>query len=214
MIRVFAAILGTAIVVVISSCSIRQNFEAQPVPSPILARPLNLSLAVISDPALSFDYPPIYSLSDFREVMNPGLAETLRNGFGPVFQHVSIVENGRDAMALDLLATPAIEVADPMTLTVTFTDPKTGREITRLSSSRGLDGHALGTYSNLGTDLILFATVVVVPPLDPVMAHQIRKHSAARFEAMFTPAVVQMVTDIAQQTYRDRGLASFSAISN
>jgi hypothetical protein len=86
MVRVFAAILGTAIVVVISSCSIRQNFEAQPVPAPILARPLNLSLAVISDPALSFDYPPIYSLGDFREVMNPGLAETLRNGFGPVFQ--------------------------------------------------------------------------------------------------------------------------------
>jgi hypothetical protein len=146
--------------------------------------------------------------------MNPGLAETLRNGFGPVFQHVSIVENGRDAVALDLLATPAIEVADPMTLTVTFTDPKTGREITRLSSSRGLNGHALGTYSNLWTDLILFATVVVVPPLDPVMAHQIRKHSAARFDAMFTPAVVEMVTDIAQQTYRDRGLASLSAISN
>ena len=215
MVRGFAAVLGAAIVVVISGCSIRQNFEAQPVPAPSLApQPLNLSVAVLSDPALSFDYPPIYSLSDFREVMNPGLAETLRNGLSPGFRDVSIVENGRDAAGLDLLATPAIEAADPMTLTVTFTDPKTGREITQLSSTRGLDGHAFGTYSNLGTDLFLFATVVVVPPLDPVIAHQIRKHSAERFGAMFTPAVVQMVTDIAQQTSRDRGLATLSAIRN
>ena len=214
MVKGFAAIFGAAIVVGISGCSIRQNFEAQPVPVSIPAQPLNLSLAVLSDTAVSFDYPPIYSLSDFKEVMNPGLAETLRNGFGPAFRQVSIVKNGRDAAALDLLATPAIEAADPMTLTVTFTDPKTGREIAKLSSSRGLDENAFGTYSNLGTDLILFATVVVVPPLDPVMAHQIRKHSAARFDAMFTPAVVQMVTDIAQQTSRDPRLASLSAIRN
>jgi len=214
MVRGFAAILAAAIVVVISGCSIRQNFEAQPVPASIRAQPLKLSLAVLSDPALSFDYPPIYSLSDFREVMNPGLAETLRNGFGPAFQNVLIVEDARDAANLDLLATPAIEVADPMTLIVTFTEPKTGRKIARLSSSRGLDGHAFGIYSNLGIDLFLFATVVVVPPLDPVMAHQIRKHSAARFDAMFTPAVVQMVTDIAQQTSRDPGLASLSTTRN
>jgi hypothetical protein len=214
MVRGFAAILGAAMMVVISGCSVRQNFEAQPVPASIRAQPLNLSVAVLSDPALSFDYPPIYSLSDFREVMNPGLAETLRNGFGPAFQHVSLVENGREAAALDLLATPAIEVADPITLTVIFTEPKSGREVTRLSSSRVLDGHAFGTYSNLGIDLMLFATVVVVPPLDPVMAHQIRKHSAARFDAMFTPAIVQMVFDIAQQTSRDPRLASLSATRN
>jgi hypothetical protein len=41
------------------------------------------------------------------------------------------------------------------------------------------------------------------PPLDPLIAHQIRKHSAQRFNAMFTPAVVEMVGDIAQQTLRD-----------
>jgi hypothetical protein len=214
MVRGFAAILGVSMIVVISGCSVRQNFEAQPVPASIRAQPLNLSLAVLSDPALSFDYSPIYSPSDFREVMNPGLAETLRNGFGRTFQHVSLVENGSEAAALDLLATPAIEVADPIKLTVIFTEPKSGREVTRLSSSRGLDGHAFGTYSNLGIDLMLFATVVVVPPLDPIMAHQIRKHSAARFDAMFTPAVVQMVIDIAQQTSRDPRLASLSATRN
>jgi hypothetical protein len=214
MVRGFTAILSAAIIAVISGCSIRQKFEAQPVAASIRAQPLNLSLAVLSDPALSFDYPPIYSLSDFREVMNPGLAETLCNGFGPAFRYVSVVVNRRDAAAVDLLATPAIEVADPMTLTVIFTEPKSGREITRLSSSRGLDGHAFGAHSNLGTDLMLFATVVVAPPLDPVMAHQIRRHSAARFDAMFTPAIVQMVTDIAQQTSRDPGLASLSAIRN
>src|SRR5215469_11978682 len=100
MVRGFAAILAAAIVVVISGCSIRQNFEAQPVPASIRAQPLKLSLAVLSDLALSFDYPPIYSLSDFREVMNPGLAETLRNGFGTVFQYVSIVEKRHEAASL------------------------------------------------------------------------------------------------------------------
>jgi hypothetical protein len=59
--------------------------------------PLKLSLAVMSDRSLSFDYPPIYSLSDFRESMNPGLAEALRNGFGPDFQRVTIVERKSDA---------------------------------------------------------------------------------------------------------------------
>lgn len=214
MVRGCAAILAAAMVAAVSGCSIRQNFEAQPVPSSIRPQPLNLSVAVLSDPALGFDYPPIHSLSDFREVMNPGLAETLRNGFRPAFQHVSIVEDGREASSLELLATPAIEVGDPMTLTVTFTDPKTGREIASLSSSAGLDGHAFGTYSNLGIDLMLFATAVMVPPLDPVMAHQIRKHSAARFDTMFTPAVVEMVTDIAQQTSCDPGLTSLSAARN
>jgi len=140
-------------------------------------------LAVLSDPSLTFDYPPIYSLSDFKEVMNPGLAETLRNGFGPGFQQVAIVESESDAAQMDLLATPAIDVADPMTLTVTFTEPGSGRQITRVSSSRGLDGHAFGMYSNLGTDVLLFVTVLAVPPLDPVIAHQIRKHSALRFNA-------------------------------
>lgn len=123
------------------------------------------------------------------------------------------MENGRDGAALDACHARDRGCRSP-DADCNLHRPKTGSEITRLSSSRGLDGQALGTYSNLGTDLILFATVVVVPPLDPVMAHQIRKHSAARFDAMFTPAVVEMVTDIAQQTYRDRGLASLSAISN
>jgi hypothetical protein len=57
---------------------------------------------------------------------------------------------------------------------------------------------------------MLFAAVLVVPPLDPVIAYQIRKHSAQRFNAMFTPAVVKMVTDIAQQTLRHSALVSFS----
>ena len=48
------------------------------------------------------------------------------------------------------------------------------------------------------------------PPLDPLIAHQIRKHSAQRFNAMFTPAVVEMVGDIAQQTLHDIALATLS----
>ena len=88
------------------------------------------------------------------------------------------------------------------------------QEIAKLSSSRGLDGHSYGMYSHLVTDVVLFATVVVVPPLDPVIAHQIRKHSAQRFNAMFTPAVVQMVSDIAEQTSQDPSLRSFSTIRN
>ena len=206
----FALLFGAVLMLGISSCSIRNNFEGQPVPGPTRVPPLKLSLAVMSDRSLSFVYPPIYSLSDFEEVMNPGLAETLRNGFDPGFQRVTIVESESAAAEMDLLATPAIEVADPMTLTVTFTEPRSGREIAKISSSRGLDGDAFGTYSHLGTDVILFAAVLVVPPLDPVIAHQIRKHSAQRFNAMFTPAVVEMVSDIAQRTLRDSALASFS----
>ena len=131
MVKCSAALFGAALVLGISSCSVRNNFEGQPVPPAREAPPLRLSLAVLSDPSLTFDYPPIYSLSDFKEVMNPGLAETLRNGFGPGFQQVAIVESESDAAQMDLLATPAIEVADPMTLTVTFTEPGSGRQITR-----------------------------------------------------------------------------------
>jgi len=206
----FALLFGAVLMLGISSCSIRNNFEGQPVPGSTKVPPLKLSLAVMSDRSLSFVYPPIYSLSDFEEVMNPGLAETLRNGFDPGFKRVMIVESESDAAEMDLLATPTIEVADPMTLTVTFTEPRSGREIAKISSSRGLDGHAFGTYSHLGTDVMLFAAVLVVPPLDPVIAQQIRKHSAQRFNAMFTPAVVEMVSDIAQRTLRDSALASFS----
>lgn len=206
----FAVLLGVVLTLGSSSCSVRNNFEGQPVPGSTKVPPLKLSLAVMSDRSLSFDYPPIYSLSDFRESMNPGLAETLRNGFGPGFQRVTIVESETDAAEMDLLATPAIEVADPMTLTVTFREPRSGREISKISSSRGLDGQAFGMYSHLGTDVMLFAAVLVVPPLDPVIANQIRKHSAQRFNAMFTPAVVEMVSDIAQQTSRDSALAAFS----
>jgi hypothetical protein len=214
MVRGLAALIGAALVVGISSCSLKSNFEAQSVPASTRPSPLKLSLAVLSDQALGFDYPPIYSLSDFREVMNPGLAETLRSGFAPAFQQVSIVEHEGDAAGMDLVASPAIEVADPFTLTVTFKEPRSGREIARLSSSRGLDGHANGMYSHIGTDLMLFATVVVVPPLDPVIAHQIHKHSAERFNAMFTPAVVEMVSEIAQQTSQDPSLKSFSKMRN
>src|SRR5262249_11651135 len=125
----FAALFGAVLMLGISGCSVRNNFEGQPVPGSAKVPPLQLSLAVMSDRSMSFDYPPIYSLSEFKEVMNPGLAETLRNGFGPNFQQVTIVESEGDAAELDLLATPTIEVADPMTLTVTFTEPRSGREI-------------------------------------------------------------------------------------
>lgn len=209
-----AAILRVAIVMGICSCSVREHFEGQPVPRSIETPPLGLSVAVLSDRSISFEYPPVYSLSAFEEVMNPGLAETLRNGLDPAFDRVSIVENERAAAEMDLLAMPAIEVSDSLTLTVTFRESCSGRDITRLFSSRSLDGHAFGMYSHLGTDLMLFATAVIVPPLDPLLAHTIRKHSAERFDAMLTPAIVQMAGDIAQQAVRDRSLRSFLQIRN
>src|SRR5215471_6631353 len=105
-VRGFAAILGVAFVIGISSCSVREHFEGQPVPRSIDAPPLGLSVAVLSDRSLSFEYPPVYSLGDFEEVMNPGLAETLRNGLDSSFDQVSIVENERAAAKMDLFAVP------------------------------------------------------------------------------------------------------------
>jgi hypothetical protein len=55
-----------------SSCSIRANFEGQPVPRSSEAVPLALSPAALSDPSLKFDYPPIISLSEFEEVLTQG----------------------------------------------------------------------------------------------------------------------------------------------
>jgi hypothetical protein len=163
MARVLAALFGIAFLMGISSCSVREHFEGQPVPRSIEEPLLGLSVAVFSDRSLRFEYPPIYSWSAFEEVMNPGLAETLRNGLDAAFHQVSMVENERAAAEMDLFAMPAIEVSDPLTLTATFREPCSGRDITRLSSSSSLDGHAFGMYSHLGTDFMLFATAVIMP---------------------------------------------------
>jgi hypothetical protein len=212
--RVFERVFACTLVVGISSCSVRANFEGQPVPRSSETAPIALSVAVLSDRSLRFDYPPIVSLGEFEEVMNPGLAETLRNGFDPAFREVLIVENERDATQTNVIASPALKVSDPLTLTVTFKESRSGRELARLSSSRSLDGHAFGMYSHLGTDFLLFATAVVLPPLDPVVAHSIRRHQAERFNAMFTPAVVEMVSDIAKQASHDAALKSIATIRN
>jgi hypothetical protein len=209
-----SAVFAVAFVAGIAGCSVRANYEGQPVPRSSETAPLALSVAVLSDRSLKFDYPPIISLSEFEEVMNPGLAETLRNGFDPAFREVLIVENERAAVGMNVIASPALKVSDPLTLTVTFKEPRSGREITKLSSSRSLDDHAFGMYSHLGTDFMLFATAVILPPLDPVVAHSIRRHEAERFNAMFTPAVVQMVSDIAKQASHDLALKSIATVRN
>ena len=61
---------------------------------------------------------------------------------------------------------------------------------------------------------MLFATAVMLPPLDPVVAHSIRRHEAERFNAMFTPAVVEMVSDFAHQAQRDLALKSIVTPQN
>ena len=48
MVRGFAALVGAALVISVSGCSIRSNFEGQPVPASTHAPPLKLSLAVLS----------------------------------------------------------------------------------------------------------------------------------------------------------------------
>ena len=212
--RVFELVFAATFVAGLSSCSVRANFEGQPVPRSSQTAPIPLSVAVLSDRSLRFDYPPIISLSEFEEVMNPGLAETLRNGFDPAFREVLIVENERAATRMNVIASPAFKVSDPLTLTVTFKEALSGREITSLSSSQPLDDHAFGMYSHLATDFVLFATAVILPPLDPVVAHSIRKHEAERFKAMFTPAVVLMVSDIAKQVSHDFALKSIARARN
>jgi hypothetical protein len=119
------------------------------------------------------------------------------------------VERREAAANADLLATPTMDLSDPPRLTIRFVAPRTGVLVAELSAQRAYDSHAPGMYSYIATDLMLFAAAVTFPPSDMLVAHEIQKHTAKRFNAMFEPAVAQMVNDIASQTSRDRKLTAF-----
>ncbi|MGA9724938.1 MAG: hypothetical protein WBQ86_20955 [Candidatus Binatus sp.] len=165
-------------------------------------------MAVIGDPALTFDYPRHFKA--FVEVLNPGLAQTLQSAFHGNFQNVSVVEAEAAASGADLFASPKLSLSDPMKLTVTFVEPRSRRIVAEFSSVRGCDGNAPGVYSNIGTDLVLFAAVVVFPPADMLVTHEIDQHNADRFNAAFEPAIAQMAGDIANKASQDPHLQSFA----
>jgi hypothetical protein len=172
---------------------------------------LPLAVAVIGDPALTFDYPRYFRA--FVEVLNPGLAETLQSAFRGDFQNVSVVEGEAAAGNADLFASPRLTLTDPMKLTVTFVDPRSRRVVAEYSSERSCDGNAPGVYAHLETDLLLFAAAVVFPPADGVLTHEIQKHNADRFNAAFAPAIAQMAGDIASKASNDPNLQSFASPS-
>jgi hypothetical protein len=196
---------------VLIGCTIHQKFEQQSVAQTVANRnTLPLKVAVLSDRSMTFDYPRIASLRAFVEVMNPGLANTLQTAFNGRFQDVTVVENRQSAQSADLLLSPSLELSDPMRLTITFVEPDSGRQITALSSVRPFESHAPGMYAHIGTDLILFATVVVFPPTEMLVTRQIQKHDAERFNAIFAPAVAAMIDDIAMQASRDGALRAYA----
>lgn len=198
----------------ISGCTVHREFAAQSVSrsAELGTEKLPLTVAVIGDPNLSFDYPRHFRA--FVEVLNPGLAMTLQSAFRGNFQNVSVIEVENAAAGADLLASPKLSLADPMKLTVTFVDPHSGRMVAELSSERSCDSHAPGVYDHLATDLLLFAAAVVFPPSDMLATHEIDEHNADRFNAAFAPAIAQMAGDIASQASRDVHLRSFATPQN
>ena len=167
-----------------------------------------LTVAVIGDPALTFDYPRYFKA--FVEVLNPGLAQTLQSAFRADFQNVNVVEAEDAAIGADLFASPKLSLTDPMKLTVTFIDPRSRRVVAEYTSERSCDGHAPGVYAHIATDLVLFAAVVVFPPADMLVTHEIDEHNADRFNAAFAPAIAQMAGDIAYKASQDPQLQSFA----
>jgi len=172
---------------------------------------LPVSIGVVEDPSWAFDYPDPSSRL-FVEDLNPGFANTLQGAFSYPFRQVSAVRPGETFNGVDVIALSTLEFSDPMKLTVTFVDPKSGKTIGVVSAMRRLDGSADGAYSYLGTDLILFAAAVVVPPLDPFLARSIKRHDAERFSATFEPAFAQMVGEVALRASRDPGLKAFAGV--
>ncbi len=193
-----------------SGCAIHHSLRTQDV---ILrgAGNLPLSLGVVEDPSWAFDYPDPSSRL-FVEDLNPGFANTLQGAFSYPFRHVSAVRPGEAVSGVDIIALSTLEFSDPMRLTVTFVDPKSRTVIGVVSAMRPLDANAEGAYSHIGTDLMLFAIVVVVPPLDPFLARSIKRHDAERFNAVFEPAFAQMVGEIALRASRDPALRAFAGV--
>lgn len=212
--RIVAASFCGLVVLGVGACStVHRQFAAQSVVPAATSDidKLPLTVAVIADPTLTFDYPKY--LKAFVEVLNPGLAQTLQNALRGNFQNVSVVEAETAASGADLLASPSLSLSDPMKLTVTFVEPHSRRVVAEVSSERRCDGHAPGVYAHLGTDLVLFAAVVVFPPADGIAAHEIDKHDADRFNASFAPAVARMAGDIAYKASMDPKLQAFATPS-
>jgi hypothetical protein len=209
--RVAATIVLGLVVLGIAGCStLHRELQTQSVP-PAAADgtdKLPLTIAVIADPSLTFDYPRYWKA--FVEVLNPGLAQTLQSAFRGNFQNVSVVEAEKAASGADLIASPTLRLSDPMKLTVTFVEPRTRRVVAEVSSERSCDGNAPGVYDHIVTDLFLFTAVVVFPPSDPIVTRQIRKHDADRFNAGFAPAVARMAREIAYKASIDPNLQSFA----
>jgi hypothetical protein len=207
--RVAATIFFGLVVVGIAGCTVHRELQAQSVPPAAAAGTdrLPLTIAVIADPDLRFDYPRYWKA--FVEVLNPGLAQTLQSAFRGNFQNVSVVEGERAASGADLLASPRLSLSDPMKLTVTFVEPGSRRIVAEVSSERSCE-NAPGVYAHLGTDLALVAAVIVFPPADAIAAHEIQKHDADRFNASFEPAVAKMAGDIAYKASKDPHLQSFA----
>lgn len=198
------------VILSLAGCTVHRELEAQSVPpaAALGTEKLPLTVAVIGDPNLKFDYPRYFKA--FVEVLNPGLAQTLQSAFRGNFQNVSVVEAEKATSGADLFASPKLKLSDPMKLTVTFVDPRSRRIVAEYSSERSCDANAPGVYAHLGTDLLLFAAVVVFPPADSIVTHEIDKHDADRFNAGFAPAVAKMAGDIAYQASKDPHLQAYA----
>ena len=211
MYRLAATIFFGLLVFGIAGCTtLHRELETQSVPPAAAAGTdkLPLTIAVIGDPALTFGYPRYWKA--FVEDLNPGLANTLQSAFRGNFQNVSVVEAEQSASGADLLASPTLRISDPMKLTVTFIDPRSGKVVAEISSERSCDGNAPGVYDHIVTDLFLFTAVVVFPPSDAIVTRQIQKHDADRFNAGFAPAVARMASEIAHKASKDPNLQNFA----
>ena len=211
--RTITAIFSASIVLSAAGCTVHRELASQSIPSQSVASAerLPLTVAVIGDPALTFDYPRYFKA--FVEVLNPGLADTLQSAFRGNFQNVNVVEAEAAAGDVNLIASPKLTLSDPMKLTVTFVEPRSRRIVAELWSVRACDANAPGVYDSIGTDLVLFAAAVVFPPADAIVTHEIDKHNADRFNAAFAPAIARMAGDIAFQASKDPHLRSFATPS-
>jgi hypothetical protein len=207
--RMTTVIFSGLVVLSVAGCTVHRELAPQSIPSSASLgnEKLPLSVAVIGDPALTFDYPRYFKA--FVEVLNPGLAQTLQSAFRGNFQNVNVVEAEAAASSADLFASPKLSLSDPMRLTVTYVEPRSRRIVAEFSSERSCDANAPGAYAHIGTDLVLFAAVVVFPPADTLVTHEIDQHTADRFNAAFAPAIAQMAGDIAYQASKDPHLKSF-----
>lgn len=177
-------------------------------PAPVGTAKLPLKVAVLADPSLTFHEP-----LGFNEKLNPALADAVRDALAADFAKVAVVDDRQSADGADLLAIPA--AADvhyfssilPVTLVVTFIEPKTGKTLAELSSVKPSDFSAPGAQAHLVADLVLLFSL---GPLIPLAEPTLKRHDSERFNAAFSPALIAMVTDIAAQASKDKAIASLS----